>query len=160
MGYMHRDVTPKNLLILALTPIPTAKVCDFGMVTTETRSKDSFIGPPFSLAPEVPGNVNGTAPEGGGRGGLDGRGMYDRRIDVWSLAYARFRALKSSLPAVRVDRAVSREMKGFLEEWGAVSTHQGDLARLMIRMLAWDPYSRPSAEDALKSAVMVWVEKE
>ena len=152
-GYMHRDISEKNLLIVATSPVPTAAICDFGKATNKKTSSNSYIAPPYALAPEVPGNKNGAAPAGGGQG-IDSSGRYDRRIDIWSLAYMWYRCLDPGTPMKRVDQAQHSKMMQFLRALAAEKGPEEHLASLMQQMLAWNPLKRPSAEDALNSKVM------
>ena len=52
MGIMHRDIRPKNMLIMSYDP-PRASLCDYGKATEAKTSKVTTIGPIHTLAPEV-----------------------------------------------------------------------------------------------------------
>ena len=135
-GLMHRDVSPKNLLVVALDP-PTAALCDYGKCVAKPSSANTYIGPVFTLAPEV----------------LPGR-RYDRRIDVWSLAYAWFRTLEPGTEAVRTDRPRLAAMLRKLQRFAKEGELQFLLAQLMERMLAWDPEQRIGVDEALAHQCM------
>ena len=66
---MHRDIRSKTFLFFLLSA-PKAAVCGYGKATKETLSEDTRIGPIPLLSPEV-----------------RDRCRYDRRIDIWNLAY-------------------------------------------------------------------------
>ncbi|KAI4143803.1 MAG: hypothetical protein LQ341_002813 [Variospora aurantia] len=65
-GYIHRDVSMKNIFVLSLNP-PRAVLGDFGKTIRAQSHKDRQIGPIKTLAPEV-----------------DGSTYYDAKIDIWS----------------------------------------------------------------------------
>ena len=132
-GYMHRDISPKNLLVVALDP-PLAAICDYGKAVRKESSTNSYIGPIFTLAPEVQ--------QHGPR--------YDKRIDIWSLAYAWYRTLFPESPTRRVDRPLLQEMLKKLDRFKKEGEVQQGLADLMSTMLAWDPDKRISIEKALE----------
>ena len=135
-GFMHRDVSPKNLLVVSLDP-PTAAICDYGKACQKATSANTYIGPVFTLAPEV----------------QLGR-RYDRRVDVWSLAYAWYRTLFPGFPAQRVDRPRLQEMQRALQKFAKEGELQFMLAELMERMLAWDPEQRIGVDAALAHECM------
>ena len=68
-GFMHRDVTAKNLLIFTLDP-PKAVLCDYGKARRSLKETDSKIGPIPTLAPEV-----------------NGFREYTNKIDIWGVGY-------------------------------------------------------------------------
>ncbi|KAI4087576.1 MAG: hypothetical protein LQ344_006687 [Seirophora lacunosa] len=69
-GYIHRDVTLKNLFVMSERP-PRAVLGDFGKAVQAPCHRDRQIGPIKTLAPEV-----------------DGENLYDAKIDVWSMGIA------------------------------------------------------------------------
>ena len=69
-GYMHRDVTERNML-LKPDRIPIGVLSDFGKAIQTEYAKDIHIGPTYSRAPEV--------------NGVD---YYTNAIDVWSAGQA------------------------------------------------------------------------
>ena len=52
MGIMHRDIRPKNMLILSKQPA-RASICDYGKAIQAETSTVTTIGPICTLAPEV-----------------------------------------------------------------------------------------------------------
>ena len=162
-GYMHRDISSKNLLILTLEPVPQAAVCDFGKATKKAESKHSYIGPPDTLAPEVPTNEWSTAPAGGGTT-INPSGRYDRKIDIWGLAYGSYHVLRPQAPRIRMDQPQHLEAMAFLGNWGRQDANHGRFAVLIRRMLAWNPSARPSAGEASEDVAMdeikgLWADK-
>ena len=73
MGIMHRDIRPKNMLILSIKPARAA-LCDYGKATDEETSTITTLGPIPTLAPEV-----WTVPA---------KGPYTAKIDMWAYGYA------------------------------------------------------------------------
>ena len=136
-GFMHRDISPKNLLVVSLDP-PRAAICDYGKAVRKEHSTNSYIGPIFTLAPEVQ--------QHGPR--------YSRLIDIWSLAYAWYRTLFPATPARRVDRPVLEGMLKSLDKFKARGELQRELADLMGSMLAWDADKRISIAEALNHECM------
>ena len=78
-GFMHRDVTRKNLLMMSFNP-PRAVLADFGKAVKADTSKDNHIGSAHTRAPEVDGKIS-----------------YNNKIDVWSLGFAWMNVLFSHL---------------------------------------------------------------
>lgn len=68
-GYMHRDVSARNLLVMSLSP-PKAILCDFDKARQASSHCDTHIGPIPTLAPEV-----------------DGYTWYNSSIDIWGIGY-------------------------------------------------------------------------
>ena len=64
---MHRDVSPKNILVMSESP-PQAVLCDYGKAIRADKATDSKIGPIPFLAPEV-GDSN----------------IYTSKIDIWGV---------------------------------------------------------------------------
>ena len=158
-GYMHRDISSRNILILRLEPIPAAAVCDYGKVTREQTSANTYIGPHTFLPPEVPTNPNSKAPKGGGTG-VNKTGRYDRSIDIWSLAYTWCRVILPDLPLDRVDQSLFQRIKLGLEYWAGEDKRKSEFARLLVGMLAWDPVGRTTAGEALQHPGMAWANNE
>ena len=130
-GYMHRDISPKNLLIVSLKP-PIAAICDYGKAAQKPTSSNTFIGPIYLLAPEVQQN-----------------NPYTNKIDVWSLAYCWFRALFPKFPMRRIDEGLFRELQRRLNLFSKEGGVQRQLADLMGSMLVWNPEKRFTVEEAL-----------
>ncbi|KAI5967438.1 hypothetical protein KGF57_000381 [Candida theae] len=78
---VHRDIKSANIL---LTEDAQVKIGDFGVSTEITLSKkkrNTFVGTPFWMAPEVIMRGGGSRRNGGG-GANDGG--YDYKADIWS----------------------------------------------------------------------------
>ncbi|KAF3768258.1 kinase-like protein [Cryphonectria parasitica EP155] len=134
-GIMHRDISPRNLLVFSRQP-PHAAICDYGKSKVGTRGKLAALGPPDFTAPEV------GRPEG-----------YTSAIDIFSLGLSMLatfgpRGWTGPMSSPENHRAV-------LEHVIALQGRMPDgLGALLRSMLAWDPADRPTAEQAL--AEQVW----
>lgn len=52
MGIIHRDIRPKNMLVLSFD-LPRASLCDYGKVVEAKTATDTRISPIYTLAPKV-----------------------------------------------------------------------------------------------------------
>ncbi|KAK4224511.1 kinase-like domain-containing protein [Podospora fimiseda] len=139
-GIMHRDISPRNLLIDDLQ-IPRAGICDFGKAKRGAQGREPGIGPLHTVAPEV------------------GSGAYSAAIDIWSLAYAWLWTYQKRTD-VRFRTDVRRhesliETVDRLYEEGLMTA---DFANLLRLMLSYEPDQRPTAEKALQHSA--WNELE
>lgn len=134
MGNMHRDIYPKNSLILSLGPRPRAAICDFGKSRIGTTSTSLSLGPPAFMAPEV------WRREG-----------YTNAIDVFSLGLTllyTFQQDQMYTGAMDKEGGYKTVLKQLasLREQGQIPEELGALLR---SMLSWDPVDRPTAAQAL-----------
>lgn len=120
----------------SLTP-PDAVVADFGKTIKAPLSKETNIGPLYTLAPEVNGS------------------SYDGKIDIWSFGLACFDTI---FPSVRAPWGVSTRIQSLeqhralldkVTEYGSRGQDHALLAQLLEQLLAWDASRRPSATEAL-----------
>jgi len=143
-GYMHRDVSAKNLLVMSLLP-PRAVLCDYGKASHAAWHVDSHIGPIPTLAPEV-----------------DGHTRYDNKIDIWGIGlvccgilfpnFQREFLLRSDNS--RPDRTWHIGIMALLSEYESSGPMESSFADLTRQMLAWTPPRRPSAAEALQHPCM------
>ena len=71
-GWMHRDITPQNILYFKGNP-PEAALCDFGKLCFDKTHTDTGLAAWAFLPPEI----------------VQGRAIpHDKKIDVWMLALA------------------------------------------------------------------------
>ena len=73
-GWMHRDITPGNLLFFQ-QPL-RATLCDFGKLCRKATSEETALAAWIYLPPEIQPNKTNT---------------YNQTIDFWLLAVALFR---------------------------------------------------------------------
>ncbi|KAL8956901.1 MAG: hypothetical protein Q9193_005696 [Seirophora villosa] len=135
-GYIHRDVTLKNLFVMSERP-PRAVLGDFGKAVQAPCHWDRQIGPIKTLAPEV-----------------DGEKLYDAKIDVWSMGIALMWVYSPSLRHM-FERCpedgllwypyASQWFEWQVKEGG----FEGEIACLIRDMLTKDPSQRPSAAQCL-----------
>lgn len=72
-GCMHRDITPRNLLVFPSRTTPTAVLCDFGKFCRHSSHRNTQLAPWQWLPPEV---LEG------------GCNRYRQSLDIWMLALA------------------------------------------------------------------------
>jgi hypothetical protein len=135
MGIMHRDISPRNLLVFSLAP-PRAAICDYGKSKVGARGHEAALGPQGFTAPEVGGSAG-----------------YTSAIDLFSLALSLLATFghwdrgNESPYNPDIYHLVLQHLAG-LE--GRMPDGLGSLLR---SMLAWDPADRPTAHDALAHEV-------
>ena len=139
-GYMHRDVSARNLLIMSLSP-PNAVLCDFGKARHALAHRDTHIGPIPTLAPEV-----------------DGQTWYDSKIDIWGIGYVCCWILLPKFVSkyfdIRPDEAWHTRAMDHLSEYESSGPMESSFADLVRQMLSWNPAHRPSAARALQHPCM------
>ena len=149
-GYMHRDITLRNILVYSLKP-PIAVLCDYGKAVRSPSATDSRIGPIPTLAPEVD---------------TKGHALYNNKIDIWGIGYVCSRILFNAYMiqnldmGTRPDRTWHEAIMTQLSEYAKFGRPQRSFADLVSRMLAWDPADRPTAAEALKHSCMQDLENE
>ncbi|KAH8743625.1 kinase-like domain-containing protein [Diaporthe sp. PMI_573] len=135
MGIMHRDISPRNLLVISLAP-PRAAICDYGKSKVGTRGREAALGPQGFTAPEV-----------GGPAG------YTSAIDVFSLGLSLL-ATFGLWAGGNESPANPKIYQLVLQHLAGLESRMPDgLGALLRSMLAWDPADRPTAEDALANHV-------
>ncbi|ORY55901.1 kinase-like domain-containing protein [Pseudomassariella vexata] len=131
-GIMHRDISPRNLLVLSLDP-PEASICDFGKALRSGKGHDTTIGPIDTVAPEV-----WTSKERG----------YSNAIDIWSLAYTWLCSLQRPTNLRHNAKTDLQRHKKLIATLLACDISPA-LRNLMRDMLSFDPRDRPTATEAL-----------
>ena len=135
-GYMHRNISERNLLIVSEKP-PVALLGDFGQSINAQTSIEEPIGPTHIRAPEI----GGTA--------------YNDKIDIWNLGFVALSMffpmaydIVSSGGGVQEDiwyEQMDRELRNLMIQ----GETEAMIARLLRGMLEHDPHKRPSAALAL-----------
>ena len=139
-GFMHRDVTLRNILILSIKP-PLCDLCDYGKALKHPVSNDSRIGPIPTLAPEVD---------------RDNIKFYDNKIDIWGIGYVCARMLfnaymvKNVNNRKRPDEIWHQAIMSQLARYAKSGPLESSFADLVRKMLAWNPKDRPTAIQALQ----------
>ncbi|KAI1317159.1 hypothetical protein EDD11_008950 [Mortierella claussenii] len=134
-GIIHRDIKAANIL---LTDEGRVQLCDFGVagqVTMNSLKRNSFVGTPYWMAPEV----------------IREGQTYDYKADIWSLGITIYEIATGNPPFADQDpmRAVSLIPKS------RPAQLEGDWSPAMKEFVALclheEPNERPSAEDLLKT---------
>ncbi|KAM3069124.1 serine/threonine protein kinase, CMGC, CDC2/CDK subfamily [Clarireedia jacksonii] len=130
-GFIHRDITMKNILIRSMSP-PDAIIADFGKTIKATRASETRIGPIYSLPPEVNGKD------------------YDNKIDIYSFGIACFRTIIPTADFKRLEQPSDfHKYFSALQKYAKRSTTHSVFADLLQSMLSPEPTERPSASQAL-----------
>ncbi len=140
-GVVHRDLTPRNVMVTLRDGKPTAKILDFGIAVTPLPSAGEAGAP--DIAPAGFANPPYSAPEH-----LAGEAV-DGRADLYSLGVLAYEALSGEAP---VDGDSPRELaRATIEGRTApLRTRAGvprSLLRLVDRLIARDPADRPAHAD-------------
>ncbi|KAG0002490.1 hypothetical protein BGZ80_001693 [Entomortierella chlamydospora] len=134
-GIIHRDIKAANIL---LTDEGRVQLCDFGVagqVTMNSLKRNSFVGTPYWMAPEV----------------IREGQTYDYKADIWSLGITIYEIATGNPPFADQDpmRAVSLIPKS------RPAQLEGDWSPAMKEFVALclheEPNERPSAEDLLRT---------
>ncbi|KAK5655175.1 hypothetical protein OQA88_6074 [Cercophora sp. LCS_1] len=150
-GVMHRDISPKNLLIRSFDP-PLAAICDFGKATDKLLSCNTAIGPIDTVAPEVWTS--------------EPRCRYGPAVDIWSLGYAwlstfgSLRGLQSAAENLKTDSTRVIRIHKVLDGWVLDGTISKELGDLLHNMLQYQPRKRCTAEQALLHRVWEVLQQE
>ncbi|EGC39554.1 hypothetical protein DICPUDRAFT_93560 [Dictyostelium purpureum] len=132
---IHRDIKPGNILV---NDLGECKLADFGVsgqLSERTRKRNTVIGTPFFLAPEVIQEVG-----------------YDNKADIWALGItaiemAEFHPPYHDLHPMRVLFMIPTSPSPTLKEPQKYSPEFSDFIALC---LAKEQSQRPSAKDLLK----------
>jgi len=132
---IHRDIKPGNILV---TQSGECKLADFGVsgqLSERTRKRNTVIGTPFFLAPEVIQEVG-----------------YDNKADIWALGIsaiemAEFHPPYHDLHPMRVLFMIPTAPSPTLKDSSTWSSEFADFIRLC---LAKEQSQRPSAKELLK----------
>ncbi|MCJ1474815.1 hypothetical protein MMC13_003475 [Lambiella insularis] len=139
MGIMHRDIRPKNTLVLSLVPARAA-LCDYGKAVKAESSTDTKIGPIYTLAPEV-WTATTMKP-------------YTANIDAWAYGYAIAEILIYpvivSVGYGRITPNHHATISAALNDYARKSPDDEPLVDLVLKLLRWEPADRWSAEQALQ----------
>ena len=133
-GWMHRDITPMNVLYFPREP-RHAGICDFGKADQARTSTVEEIAGWKWLPLEI-------------QKGKQQR--YDQKIDIWLLAYT---LLQCWFPADWMKGRSLRSERDHRSVVQLLAQCDTSVSSLLMTMLSWDPYTRPSANEALMDLV-------
>ena len=149
LGWMHRDITPANVLVFQ-QPLRAA-LCDYGKLCQEPRSNVTTLAAWTFLPQELKPEKSYT---------------YDQKIDIWLLGHTllscwfpkewmhkkqlRDRAHHNKILALLAEPAKFLQWRDDDETQALVKDPEARKLALLIRsMVSWDTSQRPSAEEAL-----------
>lgn len=138
----HRDLKPDNILLESTDDETVIRISDFGLskfLDNDHSVMRTLCGTPLYVAPEVLIT--------------NGRGSYDRKVDIWSLGVVLFTCLSGTLPfsdeyGTPASEQIKRGKFAFKSSaWREVS----EPAKMLIRrMLTVNPKLRPSIDEVLR----------
>ena len=138
-GYMHRDVTVRNMLVMSEYP-PQGVLCDFGKTILGDTYTSKSAGPAATRAPEI-----------------DGIRPYNNAVDIWSCGYAFSRVLIPDLTSTTGHNNHGgqsedwiRRVSQKLDELGDQSLLHRRMTDLVKAMLAFRPEDRPTIVNILR----------
>ncbi|MEE2888432.1 MAG: bifunctional serine/threonine-protein kinase/formylglycine-generating enzyme family protein [Planctomycetota bacterium] len=149
-GLVHRDLTPRNVMVMIRGGEPFVKILDFGIAKGLPHSALPDAG--VSTEPAVFANPPYSAPEH-----LEGKDVDDRG-DLYSLGVIAYEALSQTLPVRTgsVKEMAAATIRGDLVPMPARPDVPARLVQLIRSLLARDPDRRPgSAAEVLATLNLI-----
>ena len=139
VGVVHRDLTPRNVMVVEREGRPFVKILDFGIARGQPRALEGaeaggvdpagFASPPYSAPEHLLGEET------------------DPRADLYSLGVLAYEMLSGERPVAGESRRelVQATIEGALRPLPAVAGAPVRLVRLVSRLLARAPARRPAS---------------
>ena len=146
-GYIHRDITPANVLTSNLAGEPlNLVVADYGLTTW--KKPMTFCGTLGYMAPETVRN--------GVVGSGSKKSEYSNNVDMYALGILILEMLGITIPehGINNHRAFTGQIREPIakayDEWEKHDPERIDLRNVADRMLQYDPLIRPSVDECLQ----------
>jgi hypothetical protein len=146
-GLVHRDLSPRNVMVVVRNGQPFVKILDFGIAKglPHAASVDAFDSE-ITLAPTGFASPPYSAPEH-----LEAKDV-DARADLYSLGVLAYEALTQKLPVAGEtpqERAEST-IRGEIEPLPPISGVPMKLVRLIRVLMSLDPNDRPNSAEEVR----------
>lgn len=131
---IHRDIKAANIL---LTESGMVKLGDFGVSgqIKATMKRDTFVGTPYWMAPEVVSKASNG---------------YDEKADIWSLGITVYELLKGLPPLAKYDPVKVMANLPKKKPPKLLGNFTDTAKRFVASCLSKEPQTRPSAKQLLK----------
>ncbi|KAL8718560.1 MAG: hypothetical protein Q9225_004319 [Loekoesia sp. 1 TL-2023] len=134
--YMHRDITPQNIILFDDGQQSKAALSDFGKVCDRSHHNDTCLAAWKFLPPEVE--------KGKER-------VYNQKLAIWMLAFALILSWFPDTRGFSRSSSLTHSMHShILSVLRQQEEQSAGLAHLLGRMLSWDAMERPTAATAYK----------
>ncbi|KAL7963256.1 kinase-like domain-containing protein [Trichoderma compactum] len=139
----HGSILPESLLFLTEPDFKTEgqPLTKTAVISLNIRERKKKPDASLCIAPEVWDKMK------------DGGDLDEAKLDIWALAASWLYTLIKPPEDLKISPQSHRRLQTILDECTKKGHIQEPLAKLLRRMLAWEPQDRPSAADALKDKV-------
>lgn len=147
LGIVHRDLSPRNVLLVEVGGRRVAKLCDFGLSRRvdggdRVTSQGAWVGTPSYMAPEQVEHATSDAVE--------------PAVDVYAIGVIAYEMLTGHLPVVGASATEVLAVKAGEEPSLGFSAELGlpdELSALIGRCLSRSPSARPTAAELERALV-------
>ncbi len=146
-GLVHRDLSPRNVMVVVRNGQPFVKILDFGIAKglPLAASVDAFDSE-ITLAPTGFASPPYSAPEH-----LEAKDV-DARADLYSLGVLAYEALTQELPVAgeTPQERAEATIRGEIEPLPPISSVPMKLVRLIRVLMSLDPDNRPNSAEEVR----------